>query len=107
MENQNFENIPNLLMKILKELQKLNGDQKNSCDEQPVESNSVVECSLNADVDIPTHEQLKELCLQLNRQNPNNKGSIREAISKYTDGKLVDVPKEKLVELKADIERLS
>lgn len=110
-----WEDVPVLLCAILQELRIMNGKPK-----MPVEKDVVIEPKTveaekpktekketeNAETSI-THDEVKELCLDLNRKDPANKDKIMAIIADFTDGKLADVPSDKLEALKSRIDALN
>lgn len=119
VENQEmlrWENVPVLLCAILQELRVLNGKDKMPAPKQVIiepktetakTEEPQTEETDNAATDPPTHDEVKTLCLDLNRKDPANKDKITAIIAEYTDGKLADVPAAKLQDLKARIEQLN
>ena len=100
-----WEDVPNLLNEILGELKLLNsGNVKQETAETEQTEKPKQEVKEEKQDRQLTHEELKDFCLELNRQNPDNKEKIKSIISKFTDGKLMDVPSDKLPDLKAQIE---
>jgi len=98
-----WEDVPNLLNEILGELKLLNsGNVKQETTQ--TEQTEKPKQEVKEEKQQLTHEELKDFCLELNRQNPDNKEKIKSIISKFTDGKLMDVPSDKLPDLKAQIE---
>ena len=114
-----WNDVPVLLCSILQELRVLNGkpampaakqviiepktETVQTAEPQTVET----EETDNAATDPATHDEVKALCLELNRKDPANKDKITALIADYTDGKLADVPVAKLPDLKARIEQLN
>jgi len=97
-----WEDVPNLLNEILGELKLLNsGNVKQETEQIEKPKQEVKEEKQDQQL---THDEVKDFCLELNRQNPANKDKIKSIISKFTDGKLMDVPSDKLPDLKAQIE---
>ena len=117
-QNLRWEDVPVLLCSILQELRTMNGKPAMPAPKQVVieprtetvqtaEPQTVeTEETDNAATDPATHDEVKALCLSLNRENPANKDKITAIIADYTDGKLADVPVAKLPDLKARIEAL-
>lgn len=103
MTGQKLEDIPAILTQILMELKRINNGP--GIDETPFEAPT--EQPKEEPVAGITHEDVKELCLDLNRKNPANKREIKKLIKKYTDGKLVDISNADLPKIKADIEALN
>jgi hypothetical protein len=112
-----WEDVPVLLCAILQELRVMNGKPampkttKEVVIEPKTEEPQTVETEkqeepANAETGI-THDEVKGLCLDLNRKNPANKDKITGIIAEFTDGKLADVPSAKLPELKARIDSLN
>ena len=114
-----FEDIPILLCSILQELRVLNGkpampmtkqviiEPKTETVQTAEPQTAQTEETDNATTDPATHDEVKALCLELNRKDPANKDKITALIADYTDGKLADVPVAKLPDLKARIEQLN
>lgn len=102
-----WENVPVLLCAILQELRVINGKEKMPATKDVVIEPKTAEPKTDeTEKSGVTHDELKDLCLSLNRDNPDNKGKIKEIIAKYTDGKIADVLDKDLPALKADIEQL-
>ena len=104
-----WENVPVLLCAILQELRVLNGKDKMPAPKQVViepRTETVQTAEPQTEKSGVSHDELKDLCLSLNRENPDNKGKIKDIIAKYTEGKLQDVLDKDLPSLKADIEQL-
>lgn len=81
--------VVSLLEQILAELREMNG--------KSVEDKVIPEL---------THQQLQELCLEINRKT-NKKEEIRQIIRRYTEtGKLADVPQNMLQNLKTDLQEI-
>lgn len=116
-QNLRWEDIPVLLCSILQELRVLNGKPAMPAPKQVIiepktetvqtaePQTAETEETNNAATDT-THDEVKALCLELNRKDPANKDKITALIADYTDGKLADVPAAKLPDLKTRIEAL-
>ena len=98
-----FEHVPRLLGQILFELKRLNNGP--GIDAPPFETDEPK--TAEPQTGEVTHEEMKKLCLTLNRKSPENKGKIKEIISEFTDGKLADIDVGKLSGLKTRLEALN
>lgn len=100
-----FEDIPALLTQILMELKKISNGP--GVDATPFEKPEPAEQPREEEHTGVTHEEVKALCLKMNRKDPANKREIKKLIQKYTDGKLADISNADLPKIKADIEALN
>ena len=99
-----WEDVPDLLVEILDELKRQNRRTEETVKKETVETEQTEKPKEEKQDRQLTHDEVKDFCLELNRQNPDNKEKIKSIISKFTDGKLMDVPSDKLPDLKAQIE---
>ena len=103
-----WEDVPDLLAEILDELKKLNCETEKTVKQETVETEQTEKPKKEVKEEKQdrqlTHDEVKDFCLELNRQNPANKDKIKSIIAKFTDGKLMDVPADKLADLKTQIE---
>jgi hypothetical protein len=100
MEKLKFENVPSLLADILEEIRRISSSMV-------VKSEPVKQTETKAEESSEpglTHEDLRDLCLKLNRENNVCRDKIKSVIARFTDGRLQDVPVDKLSDLKAEIE---
>ena len=98
-----WEDVPDLLVEILGELKKLNCETAQTEQTEQTEKPKKEVKEEKQDRQF-TYDEHKDICLELNSQNPANKDKIKSIIAKFTDGKLMDVPPDKLVDLKTQIE---
>jgi|SRR6056297_1262809 len=100
-----WEDVPNLLAEILDQLKQLNRETVGIVKPQTEQTAKPKQEAKKEKQDKQlTHEEIKDFCLELNRRDPANKEKIKSIISKFTDGKLMDVPPGKLPDLKTEIE---
>lgn len=103
-----FEDVPRILTQILFELKRINNGA--GIDAPPFEDvPPKVETAeqQTAEPQEVNHDQLKKICLTLNRKDSANKDKIKAIIAEFTDGKLADVPVGQLGVLKTKIEALN
>ena len=103
-----WNDVPVLLCAILQQLRVLNG-----LTPMPVTQDVVIEPRTEQaekpDVEVfpadtSKYDEVHQFCLDLSAKNISNVKKIKEIIAKYTDGKVADIPLEKLDAFKAEVE---